>query len=92
MLTSRESTTAVSSGSDSEPDDPQDLLRGRMRSDLCRFTEFRTSLCVAQFAASFTGSRAEASTTAMSSFTAGTRQPPAFLPDRFAAGPKSVSQ
>ena len=44
--------------SNAEPDDPQELLRGRMRSDFHRFTEFRTSLCVAQFAASFIGSRA----------------------------------
>ncbi len=76
-MTFRVSTTVVSNGSDSEPDDPQELLRGKMRSELCRFTEFRTSLCVAQFAASFTGSRAEASTTAMSTCAGGTWQPPA---------------
>ena len=35
-----------------------------MRSEVYRFTEFRTSLCVSQFAASFIDTRAKASTAA----------------------------
>ena len=54
---------------DAELDDPQENLRGRMRSDFYRLTEFRTSLCVSQFAASFIGTRAKASTAAVFCFT-----------------------
>ena len=39
-----------------------------MRSDVYRFTEFRTSLCVSQFAASFIDTRAKASTAAIDNF------------------------
>ena len=38
-----------------------------MRSEFYRFTEFRTSLCVSQFAASFIDTRAKASTAARDS-------------------------
>ena len=39
-----------------------------MRSEFYRFTEFRTSLCVSQFAASFIDTRAKASTAAIDRF------------------------
>jgi|SaaInlV_165m_DNA_1040744.scaffolds.fasta_scaffold16976_2 hypothetical protein len=43
-----------------------------MRSEVYRFTEFRTSLCVSQFAASFIDTRAKASTAARDSYMEGT--------------------
>ena len=44
-----------------------------MRSEVYRFTEFRTSLCVSQFAASFIDTRAKASTAARDKFVVGNK-------------------